>query len=75
MYAIPIHLNQHEHLGKPDSRKDTQLMRDMRGAITKGLDFDVEAVAPTIVVMLTNNDNQSATVEVLFFSESQVPDD
>lgn len=49
-------------------------MRDMRGAITKGLDFDVEAVAPTIVVMLTNSDNQSATVEVLFFFEPQDPD-
>lgn len=29
-----------------------------RGAITRGLDFDAEAVAPTIVVMLTFSDNQ-----------------
>lgn len=27
--------------------------RYKRGAITRGLDFDAEAVAPTIVVMLT----------------------
>lgn len=28
----------------------------MRGAITRGLDFDAEADAPTIVVMLTLDD-------------------
>lgn len=37
---------------------ESSASRYEKGAITRGLDFDAEAVAPTIVVMLMFSDNQ-----------------